>query len=227
MEQKTGWPQKTSWIIAVLVGALILMAVIGTTIIRPPHGYGPMRSYRLTADIRSDGHDYIVSQNYGYDCTRSIPTSDGNADVPANCELSGKAMHIDLGARGSLFILMNGWNADHSGFSGANPMVYQLLLEAQRDQQVPLARAPVMVRFRDPTDPETAEIVDPAHLDRSFGPGVAFKYMTVDHGPARPDADDLTESLPWLHPLNGARLSSKPGSPAYQMHGYDFEWPPA
>jgi hypothetical protein len=213
---------KTNWIATIVVGALILLLVIGMTVVNAQRHYYARRGYRLTADVVADGRHYTASQNYAYDCG-----SRDNVVTASRCELYGTAVHVDLGAHGSLFITMNGWNADHSDFAGADLMVHQLLQAAQHGQSVPPAAIPVIVRFRDATDPNTVEIVDPEHLDRSFGPGVALRSLTIDFGTAPQSAGDIQADLPWLAALKGGRLSPAPGTLAHDLHGFDFEWPPA
>jgi hypothetical protein len=214
--------RKTNWITTVFVCVLILSLVIGVTIVKSQRHFFARRGYRLTADVAVDGRHDTASQNYAYDCG-----SRGNVAAATPCEVYGTAMHVDLGARGSLFITMNGWNAGNSGFSGANILLHQLLFAAQHGHEIPPESTPVMVRFRDPANPATAQVVDPAHLDRTFGPGVALTSLTI--APALPIADpgDIDTALPWLTRLKGSQLSPLAGDPALRLHGYDFKWPPA
>ncbi len=213
------------WTAISLAGALILLGV-GLTVFRPQHTISLHGSYRLTADVTVFGRHFITSQSYDYDCARTVPSMDGTTTVAAPCELTGKALRMDLGPRGKLFILMTGWNGDHSGFGGADLMVHQLLVAAQQGGTVPQAVMPTMVRFRDLANPNTVEIVDPGHLDRSFGPAAELKSMTIDSGALPNGISDIDATLPWLAALKGGRLSAQSGTLAYRLHGFDFEWPP-
>jgi len=213
------------WTAISLAGVLILLGV-GLTVFRPQHAVRLDGSYRLTADVTVLGRHYVTSQSYDYDCARTVPSMSGGTTVAAPCELTGEALRMDLGTRGKLFILMTGWNGDRSGFSGADLMVHQLLFAAQHGQAVPPAAMPVMVRFRDLTNPNTVEIVDPGHLDRSFGAAVEFKSMTIDGGALPRGISDIDATLPWLAALKGGRLSAQPDTLAYRLHGFDFKWPP-
>ena len=47
-------------------------------------------------------------------------------------------------------------------------------------RNVPVAKLPILVRFRDITDPKTVEIVDPNDLAKSFGAGVSLKSSTIE-----------------------------------------------
>lgn len=46
--------------------------------------------------------------------------------------------------------------------------------------ELPLEDFPVLVRFRDPNDPTSVELVDPSNLAASFGPGVMLRRAFVE-----------------------------------------------
>ncbi len=213
---------KSGLITALVAGALISLAVIGTSIVRAQHPTRLAHNYRLSVDIKVDGKPHMASQTYAYDCGQTFHAPQGSLVANAPCELYGRAIRVDLGSRGSLFVLMTGWNEDRSGFSGANSMVRRLLFVGQHGAMVPITAMPVMVRFQNPTDPDSVQIVDPAHL----GSGVQLESMTIDFNNGIETPSDIDQALPWLTSFKGGELSAKRGNLAHRLHGFDFEWPP-
>src|SRR5258708_2712485 len=113
-------------------------------------------------------------------------------------KLAGEAVVVDLGSRGLLFTTfeterslargeMASYNASLATFpqekfrgkSGedmsTNDSYAAYLDELNRlkpEGDVPLKSLPVLVRFRDPHDPTSVQLVDPLNLAASFGSGV-------------------------------------------------------
>lgn len=208
---------------------LALLVVLGSAYIWrsfQPNAFTGNSAYRLTAEAIVDGHHVHAAEVYAYSCMSWRNAGQQTEMIATPCTLAGQALRLDLGQRGSLFITMTGWNSDHSGFSGADVLVHRLLFEAQHGHTVSLADMPIIVRFDNPADATTAHIVDPAHIDRSFGPNATLTALTIDRDTPRTPSDKIDVALPWLKRINGEPLSTEPGDPALRLHDYDFKWPP-
>ena len=109
----------------------------------------------------------------------------------------GEAVVVDFGGKGVLFALLTGGdkrtnaNADWIvrtafGIDRGSPPDEELrklrALIGKVDLQ--LGQLPLLVRFRDISDPKTVERVDPANLAASFGPGVKFVNATIEIVPS-------------------------------------------
>jgi hypothetical protein len=73
------------------------------------------------------------------------------------------------------------------------------------------SECPLMVRFRDIRDPRSVEAVDPASVERVFGPGYSlagvFLEITDD-----PPTHQIGDRLPWERDLGAAHLDGKNSS---------------
>lgn len=143
--------------------------------------------------------------------------------------VKGEAVAVDLGARGVLFMLLSqddtrAANARRSIGSALSPagllaaafdcpsiggVTWKLLHRirgTRKPVNVPLQLLPMLVRFRDIKDPKSVELVDPYHLDNSFGFGVKLMRATIEM-----TDDKITTGierwLPWLPSLKGGYLS--------------------
>ncbi|WP_374251566.1 hypothetical protein [Xanthobacter sp.] len=146
--------------------------------------------------------------------------------------LQGEATAIDLGGGQFLFAILGYQRSEEPNDTGIIPLKllrqrlpgesvddywspdsFKRVLAARgRDPTVlPQKLYPRFLRFRDINDPTTAELVDPADLAKSFGPGVGLARVTIEI------TDDavtwgIRKILPWLSrqvgwfPLNGADI---------------------
>lgn len=71
---------------------------------------------------------------------------------------------------------------------------------------------PMLVHFRDITDPGTVEEVDPANLHASFGPGVTIRRITVEITD-EPRTTGIKDKLRWLEAVGKERGSLLPNPP--------------
>ena len=138
-------------------------------------------------------------------------------------KLVGEAVVVDLGTRGLLFSTFESQSSlERGGMAGYNgaltpfpqekfPGKYSAdaptidkyaayLDEVNRDKptgEIPLKYLPVLVRFRDPNEPASVELVAPLNLAASFGTGVALKraFIEITDGPITKGIEDR---LPWL-----------------------------
>jgi hypothetical protein len=138
-------------------------------------------------------------------------------------KLVGEAVVVDLGPRGLLFTTfetkrdlarggMDNYNAGLAPFPqekfrgkyqkdmSTNDEYAAYLDELNRLKprgELAPKYLPVLVRFRDPNDPTSAELVDPLDLAASFGPGVTFKHALVEITDD-PVTKGIEARLPWL-----------------------------
>jgi hypothetical protein len=137
--------------------------------------------------------------------------------------LIGEGVVVDLGSRGLLFATfesksglarggMDMYNAAFAPFprekfrsetridSSATDELAAYVDELNRHKPkgaLPFKDLPVLVRFRDPSDPTSVEIVDPLNLAASFGPGVMLKSAFVEITDD-PVTKGIEAKLPWL-----------------------------
>ena len=81
--------------------------------------------------------------------------------------------------------------------------------------ELPFEDLPLLVRFRDLTDPTSIESVDPFELARSYGAGVTLKRATVEITDD-PITTGITKNLPWLASSNLAPALFPP-SPRFRQ----------
>jgi hypothetical protein len=137
--------------------------------------------------------------------------------------LAGEAVVVDLGPRGLLFTTlqtedslahekMDGYNASLEifpqekfiGKSEEDPTTtagYAAYLDElnriKPQADVPITFLPMLVRFRDPHDPTSVQLVDPRNLQASFGPDVVLKRASVEIT-NDPITTGIEGRLPWL-----------------------------
>lgn len=76
----------------------------------------------------------------------------------------------------------------------------------------PMVQYPLLVRFRDRSEPTSLEAVGPEALDRSFGPGVTLKAIKVQITD-EPVTTGIKNRLNWLEPLGRQRSTLIPNPP--------------
>jgi hypothetical protein len=163
-------------------------------------------------------------------------------------ESSGEAFAVDLGARGTLFVLLVGdskrqqpqshrddhhyspRNAGQAGLveyfkfyvSGLpNGLGAKFKIDAFANSRTAVNlepnALPMLVRFRDVSNPKSVELVDPDHLDASFGPGVKILRAKAEIT-NEPITAGIGKRLRWL---NGGspdeRLFEARGEPVDQI----------
>ena len=127
-------------------------------------------------------------------------------------EVKGEAVAVDLGERGTLFallteggdsrsspeyIVLRAFRFPHGAMpSPAKEGIKQIAALSGREALF-LDSLPLLVRFRDPADPTTAERVDPRKLDAAFGPGVELRAASVAITDD-PVTTGIERRLPWL-----------------------------
>jgi hypothetical protein len=130
--------------------------------------------------------------------------------------IKGEAIAVDLASKGTFFVLLrNSTSVDYAayfitdifpppipegkkarvGFMSPEGLEYYSHLQGKRD--VPLDKLPMLVRFRDINDPMTVEKVDPADLEKTFGPGVKLISATIEMTD-EPVTRGMEKRLPWI-----------------------------
>ncbi len=77
----------------------------------------------------------------------------------------------------------------------------------QTSADLSLEDLPLLVTFRDLSDPKSIMIVEPGALDAAFGPGVALQRITIERT-ERSITNSLERELTWLNGFAEERLDS-------------------
>jgi hypothetical protein len=195
--------------------------------------------YRLTLEADVAGHHAVgsgVIEVTREDNRRLFGSLGG-----FGAEVRGQAVILDLDDRGLLFALLRGSrelpeNKNHP----MNVLFYafptlikpQDYLAALRELKalhptadLPFDLLPMLVRFRDLSDPASVEQVQPNDLAAAFGPGVELKKATIAITDD-PVTTGIEHKLPWLAGLQTvlAGKTLRPGpSVATVLSSRDFE----
>lgn len=198
----------------------------------------PTYRYRLTVEVETPeglrtGSSVIEVR------THEGAAFPGPEAASTHSRIRGEAVAVDLGPRGVLFALLNSpdrqtgaggyaWallpNRPTSGRDADERRENYRALRAVRGRvELPPDRYPMLVRFRDISDPATVEEIEPGVLSRAFGDGVRIRQITVEM--TDEDVTSGIESrLAWLPELNGGYLHG--GVTAREaplgLHGGDF-----
>jgi hypothetical protein len=206
----------------------------------------PTYRYRMTVEVETPEGLRTASSVIEVRTTRGSgfpgPEAGGIAD-----EVTGEAVAVDLGRRGTLFALLRGppeldyaieyaqgiapsallpGLVDRSGTVEAWGNNLRALKEVRGSVALTADQYPLLVRFRDIADSRTVERVGADDLAAAFGEGVRLRRITVEiaHEPVTKSID---ERLPWLGPYPEPRLdpeyrgSTNPTLPQQLSHG-DF-----
>jgi hypothetical protein len=177
--------------------------------------------YRLTVEIEDNGTVYSGSSVWHVTVTNKadwIPQSGGGIMMAF-----GQAVVIDMGAKGSVFVLLKENKDDyltkpeylvptHIPVFDEGTMMLKKAIHYDWNRlsaEIPANRLPLMVRFRDINNPMTVERVDPQNMS-NVGQGVRFKRATIEtvsrgRWPfnvvgiwGKPMTTGIEEKLPWL-----------------------------
>jgi hypothetical protein len=149
--------------------------------------------YRMTLVVDDNGRQVEGSTVVEVSIARSI-------DVPYSRGLKGEALAVDLGSRGILFAVLRGADGSYGYWETLPERELTRLLPAKFADEpdriavfsalaklpvgtradLPLDKLPMLVRFRDISDPKSVERVDPNDLATSFGPGVKLVRATIE-----------------------------------------------
>jgi hypothetical protein len=120
----------------------------------------------------------------------------------------GQAVMLDLGQRGVLFATLEQGQNWHSLPKEVLTFAYwgrnlqhgdniRSLKDLRGRKNLPVQLLPMLVRFRDLTDPTTVEQVDPNVLAKSFGPDIRLTKASVEITDD-PVTKGIEVPLPWL-----------------------------
>lgn len=211
---------KRFWIIA----ALLVVFAVGFYWLAYP--WASLR-YEITVEVEADGEVY--SGTGVHEVTLGLQPQI-LTESAARSSFKGEAVAVDIGDRGTLFLLLTGtrgrpneafspdfgYHVDPEQLVNAVFEVRASSAEAVRalpyraiDDDIPFNRLPMMVRFDDITDPTTVALVNPYDLAASFGEGVALRRVHVQTTRARV-TEGIEERLPWF---NDQHPRSRPNRP--------------
>ena len=191
-----------------------------------------MARYRFTVEVEDNGRMVSGSAVQEEHCVfHDGLIRMGNA---LSCGVKGEAVVVDLGDKGQLFVLLtrdpgrprlsdSPWGLveymhrnlfDPVGLTAA---AFDRIASSRETVTLDALHTPMMVRFRDINDPTSVELVDPQHLDASFGSGVKFSKATlvISDDPVSTGIEKRATWLPGLtgpHPATGTVLLSLTGS---------------
>jgi hypothetical protein len=197
-----------------LIGAALIFVALraGCSMIEPSTSL----TYKLLVDVddngtlrHGEGVIKVVFQSMGWFLIDNTPQWAVWPD--------GEAFPVDLGPRGILFVLLSedrGRRTSCDAGRGAMDCYFNFFVNDLPNGAGSIAkmgvlgashaaldfapdRLPMLARFRDINDPRTAEIVDPKHLDASFGPGVKIvkARAEITHAPVTKGIEKI---LPWV-----------------------------
>jgi hypothetical protein len=196
-----------------LVLALVVGAYLAWTWVYPS---GTLR-YRLTIEAEADGRPVtgsgVIEVTYR---KADFPLS----SVAISTAVKGEAVAVDLGPRGILFVVLTGppgtTSADPPTMAvrtfnlapsvgSLTPQTLRRLGTLTARAEIPANLLPMMVRFRDASDPKSVELVEPGALAKTFGTGVRFLRAT-----AETTREQITTGvdarLPWLRHHRGSLI---------------------
>jgi hypothetical protein len=232
----------------VVVASILAIAVLGWLILGDTARPRTLRS-RLTVVVETPEGDRTGSSVT--QITISFPGGLARADgYSIWTTLIGEAVVVDLGSRGFLFVTfesksglarggMDMYNAAFTSFprekfrgehwkdmSSTDEYAAYLdeLIRLRPKGDLPANSMPVLVRFRDPTNSSSVELVDPLDLAASLGPGVKFKSASVEITDD-PITKGIDAKLPWLASSKVSPSLFPPDDPRVN-HRYMKDTPP-
>jgi hypothetical protein len=174
--------------------------------------------YRFIVEVEDNGRTASGSAVQEEDCVFNDGLLRmGNA---LNCGVKGEAVVVDLGEKGLLFVLLtrdpsrrrtsdSPWGlfeyANRNLFDpvGVTAAAFDRMASNRATVTLDALHMPMMVRFRDVNDPTSAELVDPEHLDASFGSGVKYSQASIAITDD-PVTTGIERWLPWIKGLRGS-----------------------
>jgi hypothetical protein len=156
---------------------------------------------RVTAKAVADGVPKEGSSVLLIDLRRTPGSLSG---YQMSMNLKGEATILDLGrGRAAYFLLkdyvhdiLRGYDAAPSAGS-VHDKTFEILRTATGAIEVPRDRFPKIAAFRDEKDPASVYEVDPDDFAAAFGPGAAFKSLTLELVDA-PMTEAIEARLPWI-----------------------------
>lgn len=199
-------------IVIVTLGALA--GIIGWNYLTGPPS---TLRYRLTLKVDVDGQPHIGSGVIETRWGDQRYASSLAGGVAWHVFVKGEAVVIDLGERGLMFATLDGRRDSRcndppslvaavlgrTSVGGMTPDLLRRISEDTSPSKVDADCIPMLVRFGDPTNPKTAQLVDPNDLSAAFGSGVKLAEATIaitDEQVTR----GIERKLPWVIGLQGS-----------------------
>lgn len=116
----------------------------------------------------------------------------------------GEAPVVDLGSEKYLFALLPGLEELPYELAKQQSGTFGGILQLRDDilslgtKAVPPLLYPRLVTFRDIDEPSSAVLVDPAHMNKVFGPGYSLEQIEVAITDERPEGGRIREIVPYF-----------------------------
>ena len=178
-----------------------------------------VQNYRLTAKVEVGGKIYTGSSVQKLSC-KSGGGILRDMDV-ANCYIDGEAVPVDVGTRGKIYIILLSSREDPKTgqlyLGTAEEMLSDLRLNDSLHEkrkmfgswQVEPSKYPAMITFKDSSDPQSVEMLNPSDLSARFGTDTKFKSLSVELTGNQPTKGQITALLPWLKTLPVGYLNGR------------------
>jgi hypothetical protein len=200
--------------IIAIVAIGVLAAVIGWNYLT---GAPSTLHYRLTLKVDVDGQPHIGSGVIETRWGDQRYASSLAGGVAWHVFVKGEAVVIDLGQRGLMFATLDGRRDSRcndppslvavvlgkTSVGSMTPGLLRRISEYTSPTKVDVDCIPMLVRFGDPANPMTAQLVDPNDLSTAFGSGVKLVEATIaitDEQVTR----GIESTLPWVTGLQGS-----------------------
>jgi hypothetical protein len=173
--------------------------------------------YRLTLKVDVDGQPHIGSGVIETRWGDQRYASSLAGGVAWHVFVKGEAVVVDLGKRGLLFSTLDGRRDSRcydppslvvavlgkTSVGSITPDLLRKISQYTWPTKVDVDCIPMLVRFGDPGNPKTAQLVDPNDLSTAFGSGVKLVETTIaitDEQVTR----GIEGKLPWVVGLQGS-----------------------
>ncbi|MBR1177259.1 hypothetical protein JQ617_25125 [Bradyrhizobium sp. KB893862 SZCCT0404] len=219
-----------------------ILAALAGSYVAPSHAafLSETVRYRLTFEVDLDGSSVSASGviQVKQSDTRPVLRSMGGFGN----EVTGEAVVVDLGPRGTFFSLLRGPKVGFGSLGAPAWLLFHAFADLLKSETDPLPKVrllkelrprrtlhadeiPMLVRFRDLNDPKSVEQVDPANLVRTFGSGIVLREVVIEVT-NDPITVGIDTKLPWLKTiktqLDGDRLYSG-ATLANELNAQDFD----
>lgn len=215
------------------------------------------QNVRMTVEIETPEDVRIASSVLELHAKRLAPWDTNNGQCAFRSDGEGEAIPVDLGKRGILFVAAAEYAnifvdaaAEAEGISPDATIPEEVLDIARRSgRRYPVAGRtrsrfdpehgkskhdlrPYFVRFTDISDWRTVQRVNPDAMDKSFGPGVRLRSLTMHLTDEPMTKGRIDKVLPWL--TNTGEISTNPvcikqdcrwGQAKYELLPYEQNMP--
>ena len=201
-----------------IIAALLFVLAAGLIVFAFP--IGTFR-YVMTVEVEADGEIYASSSIHEIRIGKNLPITWGRR---YSDEFRGEAVAVDIGDRGTLFVLLTGpcrytdrplpevpnCRSDPEDvaravfdFPETSDAFVRSMSRIEASADAALDDLPMFVTFADLSAPETVQLVDPQDLTNAFGEGARLQRV---HLQATRDTitTGIEQKLPWIGSLRGS-----------------------